>query len=353
MRTIFFSAVILFSLSSLVSCNEPTQESAAPPQSVVSAVAEVRDLSARRIVTAPVVAYKRIYVTARTSGQVLELHFEESDRVRKGDLMARLDTRRQQAQLRQAEAAAGEIKRQYGRNKVLFDSEAISQAELEFLAAQLEEAESQVEYWQVEVEFGDIRAPADAVVTSRLVEVGTTVSVNERLFTIEDHNLLVVRPGIPEIDLGRLERGQAVDLEFDIFPGEVFTGTIRRIFPSADPLTRLFTVEVEIDQRQTSQPVRPGYLARVHFTTEPRPGAVVVPPEAIVTRNGETQVFIIKNRETLEMRRVVTGIQRDGWTEILDGLEPGEEVAAGNPEALSDGIQVNVTGTFRRYGFRD
>ncbi len=335
-------------------CSSPDRTPQADPaRSVVTARAELRDLSARRTVTAPVIAYKRVYVTARTAGQVLEVHFEESERVRRGELLARLDTRRQQAQLRQARAAADEIRRQYERNKVLYGSEAISLAELELLGGQLEEAESQVDFWQVEVEYGEIRAPLDAVVALRLVEVGTTVSENERLFTIEDHGLLVVRPGVPELDLKGLQKGQEVDLEFDVFPDQSFTGTIRRIFPSADPLTRLFTVEVEIHQEQTPQLVRPGYLARVHFTTDPRPDATVVPPEAILSRDGLTYVFVVKDGETVEMRQVETGMERDGWVEILSGIEPGDEVAAGNPEVLSDGIQVSVTGTFKRYGFRE
>jgi membrane fusion protein, multidrug efflux system len=346
--------VILLLLLIVSACgnNENGQDRTTRAVPVVTARAEIRDLSNVRTVSAPVVAYKRIYITSRTAGQVLEVPFEEGDRVRQGDLLARLDTRRQQAQLRNARVAMAEARRNYERSKQLFDEEVISPADYELAQTTLEQAESDLEFWTVEVDLGEIRAPVSGVVSAKLVEVGTTVATNERLFTLEDHNLLVVRPGLSEMDVAALDVGQTLRMFFDVYGDEEFSGRIRRIFPAADPLTRLFTVEIEIERNTGDHIIRPGYLARVRYTLDARPDVVAIPPEAVQVKDGDTLVFVVED-EKVRKTRIRTGVQRDGWVEVTSGLEAGALVAAGNLDALEDGSPVRVTGTFRRYGFRE
>lgn len=283
----------------------------------------------------------------------MELFFEEGDKVREGELLASLDTRRQNAQLRNAESALEDAKRDYSRTSQLYENNVVSESEYERAERELEKAESEVDFWRAEAELGDIYAPISAVVSDKLVEVGTTVSVNERLFTIEDHDLLVLRPGVSELDVAFLSEGQELEIQFDVFGEAVFTGTIRRIFPAADRITRLFTVEVEIDQAATDRIIRPGYFARVHFVTDQRVDALAVPNEALTLREGEDIAYVVGENQHLETRKVQKGIERDGWVEIIDGLQEGENVVAGNLDALDEGMEVSVAGKFRRHGFRE
>ena len=348
--------LLLASVLFLLSCNSSSDSrtESQRPQSILTSTAQIRDLSDIRTVSAPVVAYKRVYITARTSGQVLEVNFEEGDRVRRGQVLARLDTRRQQAQLRNAEATLKEAQLHFDRQKNLFEQEVITPVEFENATVALERAQAEVELWQVEVDLGVITSPIDAVVAAKLVEVGTTLNVNDRLFTIEDHNLLVVRPALSELDVARLEKGQQLELYFDVFDENPWPGTIRRIFPSADGITRLFTVEVEIDQSTIGRTVKPGFLVRTRFVVENRQDAVSVAKEAIVERDGKNVVFVLSDdKESIRKQEVETGTERDGWVEILSGLEEGQQVAAGNIGNLREDAPVRVTGEFRRFGFRE
>ncbi|MBW6477815.1 MAG: efflux RND transporter periplasmic adaptor subunit [Bacteroidales bacterium] len=352
--------VLTFTILALVlwiaSCNSSSERASEGQrsQSILTSTAQKRDLSDIRTVSAPVVAYLRVYITARTAGQVMEVNFEEGDRVRKGQVLARLDTRRQQAQLRNAEATLKEARLNYDRQKTLFEQDVITPAEFENAQVALERAEAEKELWRVEVDLGEISAPIDAVVAAKLVEPGTTANVNDRLFTIEDHNLLVMRPALSELDVASLEKGQNLELYFDVFGDKPYLGKIRRIFPSADGITRLFTVEVEIDQVSLDQPVKPGYLARARFVLDDRRNVISVPKEAVVEKNGQQVVFVLSDdREGISRRDVTTGAERDGWVEIISGLEEGKEVAAGNIANLSEDRPVRVTGNFRRYGFRE
>ena len=346
---------LFFSLILIIGCSdEATESTSESATSITSAQAELRDLSASFSVSAEIEAYTRVYIASRMSGLIDEVHFEEGEQVNRGDLLAKLDIRQQQIELRRANATLSEARDAYERTEQLFERDAATRAE--YLTAQrdFEQAKSDVELLELMIDFGSIKAPMDGVVTSRLVEVGNNVSENERMFTLADMDLLVARPGVSERNLSHLEENQEVEIVLDVYPDRTFTGSIRRIFPEADPTTRLFTVEVEIHQQEDKPTIRPGYLARTKFTGDQREDVLTVPSEALADRNGETYLFVINDDETtVEMLPVEVGTQRGGYAEITSGIEEGNKVAASNLDALDDGTSIQVVGSFRRYGFNN
>lgn len=346
---------LLFTLSFFLwSCSgeSETGETSSSEVVVTSAEVQTRNLSDAFTVSSEVIAYRRSYVSARVSGLVEEVLYEESQQVNRGDVLAEIDVRQQRVGLRSANAALEEARDIFEQNQVLYESNAISRAE--YLSSQraLEQAKSHVEQLELQIEFGTIRSPMNGVVTDRLVEPGNNVSVNERMLTVQDMDLLVVRPGVSELNLTGLEEGQTVEIKLDVYPDQSFQGSIRRIFPSVDAETGLFTVEVEIYQ-ETGQPaIRPGYLARIRFTADHREDVLTVPPEAIVERDGERYLFVLNEElDAVSLVSVTTGISRDGYVEILEGVQVGDYVAASNIESLEDASGVRVIGSFRRYGF--
>lgn len=348
-NTLFFT-LLLFVLS----CSGDTDngETSSSEITVTTAEVQTRNLSDTFTVSSDVIAYRRSYVAARVSGLVEEVHYEEAQQVSRGDVLAEIDVRQQRVDLRRANAALEEARDVFERNQALYESDAISRAE--YLSSQraLEQAESDVEQLELQIEFGTVRAPINGIVTDRLVEPGNNVSVNERMFTIRDMDLLVVRPGVSELNLTGLEEGQTVEIKLDVYPDQTFQGSIRRIFPSVDAETGLFTVEVEIDQEAGQPVIRPGYLARIRFAADQREDALTVPPEAIVERDGERYLFVLnEQQDAVSLESVTTGISRDGYVEIIDGVQAGDVVAASNIEALEDASAVRVVGSFRRYGF--
>lgn len=333
------------------------EESTNDTESVISvtvAEAETRDLSEAFTVSSEVISYKRVYIASRLSGLIDEVHFEEGDYVQRGDVMAQLDVRQQEVELNRAIATLNEARDVFERTRALFETDAVSRAE--FLTARrgLEVAQSDVELLELLIEYGEIRAPMNAVVTARLVEVGNNVSENERMFTIADPDFLVIRPGVSELNLAGLDEGQSVEIHLDVYPDQIFSGTIRRIFPNIDPATRLFTVEVELNQEGEMPIVRPGYLARVRFAADERRGVISVPSESVVHLDDTSYLFVLNEDENrVTQTEVEVGVQRDGYAEILSGIEEGTKVAAANLDALNDGSLVRVVGTFRRHGFRN
>ena len=335
-------------------CSDEGEPKDSGPDAVIitSAQVQTRNLSDAFTVSSEVVAYSRSYVAARTSGLVEVVRYEEGQQVTKGDTLAQMDVRQQRIDLRRANAIVEEARDAYERNQSLIESQAISRAE--YLSSQrvLEQAESDIEQLELHIEFGTVRAPISGVITDRLVEPGNNVSVNERMFTVTDMELLVVRPGVSELHLQRLEKGQPVELKLDVYPDRTFNGSIRRIFPSADAQTGLFTVEVEIRQEEGQPVIRPGYLARIQFLTDRREDVLTVPAETIVERDGDTFLLLLnEQQDAVTLVPVTTGIRREGFVEIHEGIQSGDMVAASNIESLGDGSSVRVVGRFRRYGF--
>ena len=349
---LFSPLFILLFINACSDDSDGSESSQAP--SVTVAEVETRDLSDSFSVSSEVVAYTRSYVASRVSGLIEEVHFEEGDEINRGDIMARLDVRQQQIQLRRARAELEEARDINERNEVLFEREAIARAELLSSRRALVQSESEVDRLELEIEYGTVTSPIRGTVTSRIVEPGNSVSENEQLFTVADLDLLVIRPGLSEMNLAGLEVGQDVEVQLDVYPDRTFNGSIRRVFPGVDAATRLFTVEVELVQEDDKPTVRPGYLARVRFVADERSGVLTVPSEAVAERDGEYYLFKLNDDEThLEMVSVEVGIRRDGFAEIQSGIEEGDKVAAANLEALEDGSEVRVVGTFRRHGFRN
>jgi RND family efflux transporter MFP subunit len=128
----------------------------------------------------------------------------------------------------------------------------------------------------------------------------------------------------------------------DAFPDRPLTGRIRRVFPSADPTTRLVPVEVAL--RQDGERIaRGGFLARIEFTLGARLGVLLVPASAVVGDANSAAVFVVQDGTALR-RTVRTGLNSDGRVEILTGLEAGEPVIVAGNNGLRDGAQVRVVG---------
>ncbi|MGH9261890.1 MAG: efflux RND transporter periplasmic adaptor subunit, partial [Acidimicrobiales bacterium] len=202
-----------------------------------------RDLARTVTVAAPVEPVRTIGVNSQTSGSVLAVHVQEGDRVAAGALLAELDGREAEAQLSRAQALLEGAQAAFERDSQLHVGSIITDAELEGSRSRYLVAQSDVALWRTRRAFTRILAPSAGIVTAKHLEAGTAVSPNQRLFDLADVSLLVVRVQLSELDVVHLAPGGAVTVGFDAYPGARFEGRVRRVFPSADPQSRLVPVE--------------------------------------------------------------------------------------------------------------
>jgi membrane fusion protein (multidrug efflux system) len=286
---------------------------------------------------------RTVAVNAQLAGALRAVNVEEGSRVSQGDTLATLDDREISAQLASAAAQYQLAEGAYQRSLRLRERQVITEAEFERDRAALAAADATREQLRTRIGFATVRAPVAGVVTEKLVEAGDIVGVQTRLFSIAEVSTLVVRVRVSELDVVSIRPGDMAEVALDAFPGQTLNARIRRIFPSADPVSRLVPVEVALLGTDASV-ARPGFLARVTFALGAKENVRLVPASAIVTdASGGRAVYVI-NENKAERRFVRTGMTSEGRVEITEGLENGEVVVVTGTNNLRNGADVRIIG---------
>lgn len=344
LRRLFLSVIPAVALGA-AACSNGQADGARPdgPPPVPVAVARVaRDTLVRTVtVTGAVAPVRTIGVTSQTTGTLLRVLAQEGDRVRQGQLLAELDSREAQAQLQRAEAVHGNARAAFQRVERLRETNITTEAELEQARAAFEIAQADVALWRARVSFTRIVAPSGGTVTAKLVEAGGSVSTNQRLFDLADDSLLVVRVQVSERDVVRLREGLPVTVHLDALPDTSVPGRVRRVFPSADPVTRLVPIEIALHPAG-GLAIRPGYLARVSLPVEQRDGVLTVPASAAATASGASAVLVVQ-ADTLARKFVTFGLASGDRLEVVSGLAEGELVVTSGTTGIRPGQRVIVS----------
>lgn len=312
-------------------------------ETVVQTVPVVVGSIARSVTVSGVVEPLRtVAVNSQLAGAVLSVRVEEGSVVRAGQLMAELDGRELEAQLASAEASFQVAEAAYQRAEQLRERQIITLPEYEQQRTGHAAARAALDQVRTRIGFTRVLSPVNGVVTEKRVEAGDAVGTQTRLFSVAEVATLVVRVGVSELDVVDLQEGDRVRIELDAFPDRTAAGRIRRIFPVADPTTRLVPVEVALDAASGAY-VRPGFLARASFSLNEHEGVLLVPQGALVGGGSSAAVFVVEGGAAVR-RTVQTGLTSEGRVAIVSGLREGEQVVTLGNNLLRDGAQVRVVG---------
>jgi membrane fusion protein, multidrug efflux system len=310
-----------------------------PP--AVETAAVLRGAIARELeVSGTVEPLRTVGVNALVSGALVAVAAEEGDFVRQGQVLARLDDREVAAQLASAQASWEVARDALARARQLRERQVITEAEYERDRAAEAAARAALDGVRTRRGYTVVRSPLTGVVTQKQVETGDVIGAQSRLFTVADLSTPVVRVGVSELEVGSLRVGQTVRVGLDAHPGQRFEGRIRRIFPSADPGTRLLPVEVALTG-DAARAARPGYLARIAFALGAREGVLLVPASAVGGAAGSHTVFVVADGRA-ERRPVETGLSSEGRVEIVSGVQEGEAVVVTGNNNLRGDAEVRV-----------
>jgi RND family efflux transporter MFP subunit len=283
---------------------------------------------------------RSVGVNARIAGPLLTVRVREGDRVVAGQVLAEIDVTELSAQVRSARASLDFAQSTMTRSEALWRERIITAAEYERDRAALASARASLEQLEAREGYAAVAAPIAGVITEKLVEQGDVVGNQDRLFTIADVSLLVLRVPVSELEVTALRVGSQADLTVDALGGERFDGRIRRIFPAADSSTRLVPVEVAVSGDAT-QRLRPGYTARVTFQLDSRTDALLIPTRAVMGPAGSRSVYIARGG-TAERRPVRVGTDVDGRTEVFEGLVAGDSIIVAGNAMVRDGGPIRI-----------
>ncbi len=340
-RISYISVLIVLLFISGCSRNESNEQQEGPPAPRVEVTEpERRTLAATLMSSGTITSRNEVRVIAQTEGKINMIEVEEGDPVREGNVIVQLDDSVPRAQYREAEASYHEAKRNLERAEQLYERNLISEQEYQNIVAQAQIAESRYEYRRALYEYTIIYAPISGVITYRGVDRGDVASQRDHLLTITNLDELVIRVSVSELEAPHLSRGDEVTVQVDAYRDDQFNGRIRRVFPAADPATRLIPVEVELIDRD--ERLFPGLFARVEFQTERRENVLVVPVNAVMTNpQGERYVYTV-NDDTAHFRAVVAGMRTEEYIEIIEGVSENEKVVVRGAGALRDRTPVQL-----------
>jgi RND family efflux transporter MFP subunit len=304
-------------------------------------------------------AYTDSPIYARTDGYLLHWYFDIGAHVKKGDLLAIIDTPELDKQVAQAEADlataetnAGNAKVQAERYTGLVKSDAVSQIDTDTFNTQAAATASTVKSAQANLQrlrelqsFEKVYAPFDGVVTARNVDTGQLISQGSttELFHMQALRTLRVYTNVPQLYTQTLKRGMKVPLTFPEFPEKSFAGTLVRTADAIDPASRTLLVEVDVNNSQGE--LMPGALAQVHFKTPPVGPTFIVPTAALIFRREGLQVATVVNGNqgtVAHLVHVSIGEDDGANVQIVSGLNAGDQVIQDPPDSLIDGEKVTV-----------
>lgn len=283
--------------------------------------------------SATVQAFAVNNIAPQSGGRIQKINVEVGDYVGKGQILAEMD----RVQLDQAKLRLSNAETELGRLKQLYEQGGLAQSDYE--AAELNFKVSKSTYDNL-VENTILRSPITGVVTARYYDRGDMYGMASPIFTVQQITPVKILVGISEGDYTKVSKGDKVTLSVDALPGKTFSGTIKRIYPTIDPMTH--TVNVEVQVPNTDRQLRPGMYAKVNVTFGHN-RSIVVPDAAVVRLQGSGQrnVFVVEDGIAVQ-KEVSLGRHFDGQYEILSGLEEGEQVVVKGGSALRNGAQVEV-----------
>ena len=185
-----------------------------------------------------------------------------------------------------------------------------------------------------------VKAPISGTVTSFSPAVGSTVAPSMSMGKVSSTNQLEVKTSVAERFVSKIALGQTATLTFDAFPGETFTAKVTQISPVLDTSTRTMAVSLQLDPPNNK--IKVGMYTRIKLVTDQNSNAIVIPYTSVVTRSGNTVVYVVDSDNTASIQPVTVGIRVDDKVEIISGLVPQQLVVTKGQSLLDNGTKVNI-----------
>jgi membrane fusion protein (multidrug efflux system) len=314
-----------------------------PPATVAAAEVQTETWQPYLAAVGSLVATQGIQVTTEVAGKVSTIHFESGQQVEAGTLLLQLDDSVDRAELEGIVAERRLADLQFKRREGILESKTISRSDVDEARLRLENATAQLAAKQAMIAKKRIVAPFGGWLGIRQVNLGEYLQPGTAIVPLEALVPIYVDYALPERHLDQISVGQAVEIEVQAFPGEIFTGRISALNPGVDPGTRSLQIRATLENTQAR--LHPGMFADVRTVLPQGPAIITLPQTAITYNPYGDSVFVIQEDESgprVQRRQVETGGVRNGRVEIVQGLQAGEHVVIAGQVKLRNDSAVAV-----------
>jgi RND family efflux transporter MFP subunit len=333
-----------------------TERDAVPTVNTVSA--NRSDLGENLVLPGTVQAFVEAPIFARTSGYLKVWYTDIGSEVKKGQLLAELETPEVDQQLAQAEAdletaqanatlSSSTNKRWQG----LLETQSVSKQDADEKAgdsaakkAAVDSAAANVRRLHDLESFKRVVAPFDGVITARNTDIGALINAGQssgtELFRMADTHKLRIYVQVPESYAAAAKPGMQAELLFSEQPNKKYTATTVRTSNALDPTLRTLQVELQLDN--ASHEVFPGAYAEVHFKLGGNAESLRLPANTVLFRAAGLQVATVDAQNKIKLKSIVQGRDFGATIEILSGIETNDKVVVNPPDSIIDGVPVRV-----------
>lgn len=341
-----------------------------PPVAVTTTKVEAVEWQPLRPAVGTLIAIRGTTLSAELTGTVREIGFQNGSLVKQGQMMVRLDTSAEQAQLQSALADLGLAKQTLERNEALRKQEVNTQAELEAAQAREKQARAAVVNLQAIINKKVIRAPFDGRAGIRAVELGQVVSPGTPIVSLQTVSPIYAEFQLPQQALAAVKLGQKVTVKVDVFPDASWEGTITTINPEVDPGTRNVRMRATVENKDGR--LNPGMFANVEVEAGSPTKTLVVPATSVIYAPYGDSVFLVEQKKdeppaaaeggkappapkaaaakpadgkpelVARQQFVRLGERRGDFVQVLNGLNGGETVVSNGAFKLRNGQTLMV-----------
>jgi membrane fusion protein (multidrug efflux system) len=346
---IIFGGVLGFKIFQMQMIKKSMASQKMPPVTVTATIVKWSEWQPQLMAVGSLRAVRGIDVTCETAGLVRAVYFQPGQNVSQGQLLVLLNADSDIAQLHSLEATSALAKSVYERDRKQYAVKAVSLAVLDADEADLKSKQAQLEQQKSLVEKKYIRAPFMGRLGISAVNLGQYLNPGDKIVTLQSLDALYNDFSLPQQELGRIKKGQAVIAVSDTYPGRKFKGKITTINPKVDPDTRNIQVESVINNARNE--LLPGMYVTVEIQTGGTQKYLTLPQTAVSFNPYGEMVFLVEKgtkdasgRETLTVKQtlITVGPTRGDQVAILSGVREGDVVVTSGHFKLKPGSAVII-----------
>ncbi len=319
---------------------------AQPPETISSAVAKEEKWQSTFSAIGSITAVQGVTLTPDIPGTVREIAFESGAIVAKGDLLVRLDTSSEEAQLRAIEAQTALAKINVERERALRAQKMNSELELDTAEATLKQDQANADAIRATIEKKTIRAPFAGRLGIRLVNLGQYLDTGKPIVSLQALSPVYTDFSLPQQDLAQLKTGMRIRVTTDAYPNRQFDGTLTAINPDLDQSTR--SVGLQATFENADQTLRPGMYAKVEVLLPEELPVLVIPATAVLSAPFGDSVYLIEAKPggdskapaTVRQQFIRTGKAHGDFVSVESGIKPGDRVVSSGLFKLRNGMAV-------------
>lgn len=326
--------------SKLIAANKAAEISQEkPPVNVVTVALSPTTITDRINLPGYIEPWTRLKLMAKIKGSITEVLVNDGDRVKKGDILARIEADDFRIAVERAEATYNLTKAEYSRDKSIYDKGVIPTAALDTNRTNMQRAKADYENAKLLLSRTSITSPMDGIIRRMDAKVGLQLSVGDPIAEILEIDRMKGVIGIPESDVTAVRKLENVDLTVQALGDRIITGKKHFLSPSPETTARLYNLELEIDN--SGGEVLAGMFVRADVVKKRIDDTLTVPFYSVISRNDEQYVYV-EEEGVARKRNISLGIMEKWMVQVTSGLKPGDKLLIEGHRDVEDKQKIKI-----------